>query len=64
MIVQIKCVNNVCLIGDTSDYLTVGKVYIAIKSKDGEFALLCDDGILINDSLNDFVHAKWEIVSD
>lgn len=64
MIVKIMCANNIDFAGLVSDYLTVGKIYTAIKSVDGEFALLCDEGTLINDNFDYPIHAKWEVVSE
>lgn len=62
MIVKLKCVSNIDYSGDTSDYLTVGKVYDGIKSEVGDIALVCDEGDLIHDNVDDLVHAKWEVV--
>ena len=64
MIVKLKCVDNIDYLGSASTYLTSGKVYDAIMSKDDEVALLCDNGGLINDSLYEPIHAKWEVVSE
>lgn len=64
MIIKLKCVSNIDSAGDISEYLTIGKVYDAVKSSAGEVALICDEGELINDDLNDAVHGKWEVVSE
>ena len=64
MIIKLKCVDNVDYLGLESDYLTTGKVYDAIMSKDDEVALIDDEGELINDNLSDAIHAKWEVVSE
>ena len=64
MFVKLKCVDNVDYAGLESDYITTGKVYDAIMSKNDEVALLNDDDELINDSLYEPIHAKWEVVSE
>lgn len=64
MVVKLKCVDNTDYLGVVSTYLTTGKVYDAIMSKNDEIALLCDNGALINDSLYEPIHAKWEVVSE
>lgn len=63
MIVKLKCISNIDYSGDTSDYLTVGKVYDGIKSEVGDIALVCDEGALIHDNVDDPMHAKWEVVN-
>ncbi|MFA1583765.1 hypothetical protein [Proteus mirabilis] len=62
MIVKLKCISNIDFSGDTSDYLTVGKVYDGIKSEVGDIALVCDEGALIHDNVDECFHAKWEVV--
>lgn len=62
MIVKLKCISNIDFSGDTSDYLTVGKVYDGIKSEVGDIALVCDEGALIYDNVDECIHAKWEVV--
>lgn len=64
MIVKLKCVSNIDLMGLESDYLTTGKVYDAIMSKNDEVALLDDDGEIISDSLYEPIHGKWEVVDE
>lgn len=62
MIVKLKCVSNIDYSGDVLYYLTSGKIYDGVKSEVGDIALICDEGDIVHDNVDDPVHAKWEVV--
>lgn len=63
MIVKLKCIDNIDIFGDVSDYLTVGKVYDAEKCSGILYRITDDDGEGISVLINGCAHGKWEIVN-
>lgn len=60
MIVKLKCIDN----AESEGYLTVGKIYNGIIDSDDNFAIIDDEGDLINDSMTYELHAKWELLGE
>lgn len=61
---KIKCVSNIGYDGYVSGYLTLDKHYECVIDEDGQFAIIDDEGDLLNDFLHDPCHGKYEVVHD
>lgn len=63
MIVKLKCVSNIDMFGDVSDYLTVGNIYGG-EMIDGLVYSIDDRGCGFVIRPSGCAHGKWEVVSE
>lgn len=62
MIVKLRCVSNIDMWGEISDYLTVGKIYHGDQVGALVFSLN-DDGDELIIKPHECAHGKWEVVN-